>query len=360
MSIVTNISSQKLANRKTNWLDPSGKDHDIVLTTKMQLMRNLKGKLFPVKANPHDFFEIRNALLSAIDNSNYSKSFSIYNIDNLNEISRYVLLERRIISSEMAHAKRKGMTAGVTSGEELSFMINEDDHFKVQSLVAGLATDRAWKRLNKFINHFSELTEFSYSPEFGWVTSSPKNLGTGLRVSFFCHLPALTITDRLDIIFNKIISNSISIEGIFGDSHPNHSNIFQISNQATLGLSEDEIKEKTLAVVKEVIKAERKAKNRLRLRNDIKARDIVTRSFYILKHAKLLGVMEFVSFISAFRLGIDIGWIKGIDIHSLNKILVKSLPGHLSAKYEKMPNLLLLDKERAEFVSESLRNVELA
>lgn len=360
MSIITKISPQQLANRKTSWLKPTGSDCDIVLTTKMRLTRNLLGRNFPIKAKPQEFIGIRNELLSALDASNYSKTFSIYNVDNLNDIARFILLERRIISSKMAHSEWKGMAAGVARGEELSFMINEEDHFKVQSIFSGMDTARAWIKLNKFILDFNTFVEFSHSQELGWLTSSPKDVGTGLRISFFCHLPALTITDRLDRVFDKIISASISIQGIFGDGYPNHSNIFQISNQATLGLTEEEITERTEGVVREVVKAERSAKEKLKRRSDLKARDIIIRSFYILKNARLLGVMEFISFISAVRLGIDLGWIKGIDIFSLNLILVKCLPGHLSVKFKKMPNLLELDRYRADFVREQVINMELA
>ena len=360
MSIIHRTTPRQLSNRRTAWLKPAGSDCDIVLTTKLRLARNLSGRNFPVKAKPQEFIEVRNELLNALDASDYSKTFSIYNVDNLSEIARFILLERRIISSKMAHSELKGLAAGVSGGEELSFMINEEDHFKVQSIVSGMNVSRAWRKLNKFIQDFNKIIEFSNSQELGWLTSSPKDVGTGLRISFFCHLPALTITDRLDKVFDKIISASISIQGIFGDGYPNHSNIFQISNQATLGLTEEEIMEKTELIVRQVIEAERKAKERLKRRSDLRARDIVGRSFYILKHARLLGVMEFISFISAIRLGIDLGWIKGIDYYRLNLILVKCLPGHLSIKFNKMPRLMELDRNRADFVRENLKYMELA
>ena len=360
MNSVSKVSASRLANRRTEWLKPMGSDSDIVLTTLVCVARNLVGHNFPNHAELDELRDILFRVREAVDNCRYNAKFSLYDISSMEETARFILLERRIISGEMAHSDRPWTAAAVLKGEELSFMVNEEDHLRVQSIISGLEADRAWKKLNRFFYRLEDELEFAYNIKLGWLTCSPTEVGTGLKISFFCHLPALALTEKLEELFEAVLPASIVIRGLFGEDQHYLGDIFQISNQATLGQREEEIIQRTTVMAREVVKAERMARDEISRNMDPKAVDRVHRSYAILTHAQLLGAMEFIGFISALRLGINLGWITGMDLHSLNKLMIKSLPGHLLARYKKTPPLLEQDRLRAVMVRSALKDTKLA
>jgi len=357
MNFVKNINANRLISRRTNWLNPIGRDSDIVLSTRCTVSRNLKGLRFPCNADDDELHEVFKTINEAVGLSNKSKSGSVYPLKNVSDIAKFVLLERRIISLEMAHSDREGTAAGIFRGEELSFIINDEDHFRVQSIVAGMEPDSA---LNKVFDYLSELRDslkFARTNKLGWITSSPTKVGTGLQLSFFCHLPGLMLCNRMEKIFERILPASINIRGLFSEGTRQLGDMFQIFNQATLGTSEEEIIQRTAFTIKEVIKEERKCRRKLFKNNDIEAVDRIQRSIAVLKNARLLGAMEMIGYISDLRLGLALNWIKGIDKYSLNKLLLSALPGHLLAKYKYAEDVIEQDRIRADIMRGGLSEV---
>jgi len=354
---VDKISARRLVGRRTNWLNPVGRDSDIILSTRCAVSRNMKGFRFPFRADDNELNEVFIRISRAVELPDSYKDGSIYPLRNVSDIAKFVLLERRIISPEMAHTDKPGVAAGIFKGEELSFSVNDEDHFRVQAIISGMEADVAFTRVTEYMNKFRNRLSFVHSGKLGWLTSSPTKIGTGLQLSFFCHLPALILCNRMERVFKRILPASINIRGLFSEGNHQLGNMFQISNQATLGTSEEDIIQKTTSALNEVVKEERDCRNKLKKNNNIKAVDRVQRSIAVLKNARLMGAMEMISYISDLRFGLALGWVKGIDFHSLNKLLLSVLPGHLLAKHGYAEDVIEQDKIRADILRQGFSNV---
>ena len=356
-------SCKRLLKRRIDWLNPGGRDADIVLTTRIRLARNLRGNKFTTRAHIDEQDEIVERFYRAREESSLKANSAFYDIDMMEDIARAILIERRIIRSEMAHSETPA-AAVIFRGENVSFTVNDEDHLRIRSIAPGREMKKAWEKVVKVYKQLSQRLDFARNQKLGYLTCSPANVGTGLRISFFCHLPALFLSDKLDEVFETIASAGITIRGFQDGGKQNIGNIFQISNQMTLGLSEDEILQRTDNIIEEVVKAEREARKDIIETGSLIALDRVHRSFAILTNAHLLGIIEFVGFLSSIRFGLDLGWITGITHYELNRLTLYVQPGHLAAdlmtfmKYE--PSPLELDLSRADLVKSTLSKANLA
>ena len=359
MNPARKYSPARIANRRIEWLKPVGKDLDIVLTTRLRLARNIAGYKFPCRAGVDELEKILRLTLDAVDKSMLRVSSSFYDLRFLDETARSILVERRIISPELAELDRPG-GAVVARGEESSFMINEEDHIKMYSVASGMEVDKAWNLLKKLSEKLEARLDFSYNEKLGYLTSSPTNVGSGLKISYYCHLPGLTILRRLDQVFETLLPAGVAVRGFLGEGSKSLGNIFQISNQATLGVSEKDILDRASAVIKELVKAERIARNEIYTERNLIALDFVHRSFAILKNARLMGPAEFVGFFSALRFGVDLGWVAGINRNELNRLLLNAQPGHIRVKMKGNPEQVEMDRVRALLVRNALEKAEMA
>jgi protein arginine kinase len=294
-----------------------------------------------------------------IADSTLKTKISFYPVNTIIELSRSLLIERRIIRPELEQTQLP-ISAVVFTGEEAFFTLNDIDHLRFHSVVSGREVEYAWEKVKTLGKELTAQFEFATTEKLGYLTSSPTNVGTGLRVSFFCHLPALVISDKLDDLLKTIFPAGIIVRGFLGEENRSLGNIFQICNQITLGLNEEEILQRTDLVVQEVVKEEREARAKIMHQLEPLAIDRVRRSYAVLTHAYLLDVLEFFNFISAIRFGLDLGWIRGINRYELNKLLLYMQPAHLLCKYQlKEPSHIELDRLRAAVVKESLKNAKL-
>ena len=352
-------SYKRLLKRRIDWLNPKGRDSDIVLTTRIRLARNLKGYKFIARARLEEQSEIIECFYRAREESPLKANSAFYDIDMMEDIARVILIERRIIRPEMAHSEMRAAVV-IFRGEYVSFTVNDEDHIRIRSVAAGREVKKAWEKVVRVYTQLSQRLDFAHNQKLGYLTCSPANVGTGLRVSFFCHLPGLFLTDKLDEVFETIASAGITIRGFQDGDKQNIGNIFQISNQMTLGLSEDEILYRTENIINQVVKAEQGARKDIIETDSLIALDRVHRSFAVLTNAYLLGIIEFISFVSSIRLGIDLGWITGITYYELNRLTLNAQPGHLSASISGEPTEFEVDKARADLVKSALSNAVLA
>ena len=356
----TALSPGRLVRRKVDWLDETDEYSDVVLTTRMRLARNLRQYNFPARLNTRTSRAVFNIVAETLENSALQAKSAVYRISKLENITRSILLERRLIDYKPVSEKLEtGIIVG--RGESGYININCEDHLHFNSVSGGFNSKRALKRLHRIFHPFEQNLSFHHNWNLGYLTSSPVQLGTGFRISYYCHLPALNLINEMGRIAEKAQTAGIVITGNYNNkSDFIGANIFQLYNQATLGISEQSIIEKVETVIKEVIKSERKARQQIKDDLDPMALDRISRFLAILQNAYILDSEEMILYMSALRFGLQLGWIKGINSGEIIRQMVYGQDGHLCAAYKIPLDSIEKDKIRAAVIREALSGVQMA
>ncbi len=350
-------SAKILANRKIKWLEEEGKDNDVVITTRARLSRNLQDYLFPAKMKRRDSQKlirfIEDRFLPTLPGK-----LSFYRTKRMNDTARTVLMERRLIDKKMFQSKLETAVI-VRSGEAEFISINSQDHIHINAVSSGRNIDICRKRIFSNARKIANEVGFAFDDEYGYLTSSPINVGCGFKLSFFCHLPALIITGDMEELAEKIMTAGIAIRGYYGTNLYQQASIFELHNQLTLGITEDTVCQRMNSVIDEVIEAERIARLKIIDNGDPMALDRVSRSLAVLKNAYLLSEEELALYLSVILFGLELGMIDGIDSKSIIKLILMGQPGHLAAKTEIPMNTVELDIYRALMINHQFREVEM-
>ena len=310
-----------------NWLLENGPNSDIVLSCRIRLARNLKNELFPHYIKKENSKKLKENLKKIISNCASLNNSEFYEMSDITHSQKMLLLERHLISKELAE-KEFGMLA-VSSDEKLSIMVNEEDHLRLQAFGSGLQLSEVWEKINKLDDELAEQVEFAYSEKYGFLTACPTNVGTGMRCSILVHLPGIILINQLKSIHKAIEKLGLTIRGYYGEGSEAIGNFFQISNQITLGLSEEQIIDKINNIGKKIVEHEENARKVLLQESKIRLEDQIYRALGILKNARIISTNETMSLLSFIRLAVDLKIIKDITISTLNKILVFLQPSHL-------------------------------
>jgi protein arginine kinase len=348
-----------IANRDS-WMNGNGPESDIVFSSRIRLARNISGFLFPSRANNDQKNNILRKVKETYSSVDVLKEGIFTNIDELSSIDRQFLLERHIISQEhMIPGKGKGLL--VTKDEGISFMINEEDHLRIQVITSGFDLKKCWEQLNDIDNALSKKLSFCFSYDLGYLTSCPTNVGTALRASCMLHLPALILTKRINKILELLARISFTTRGLFGEGTQALGDFFQISNQASLGLSEEELIDNLVGVVNQVKEQEIDARNTLLKKHKIKLEDSVWRALGILRNCRLINSKEALSHLSILSLGLDLGIIKNTYLSSegevrklINSLFILIQPAHLQKIEAKSLDENKRDYVRAEILRKKL------
>ncbi len=328
---------------------------DIAISTRVRIARNLKNTIFPHKASVDTLEKICTDVCKAIldSNSYISKEFNYISIENINEDEKETLIEKHLISPNLA-LKKSGAGALINKDEQISIMINEEDHIRIQCILPGLSLENAYDMANKIDDLLEEQIEYAFDEHYGYLTSCPTNLGTGVRMSVMLHLPALTLTHNISGILKTVSRYGLTIRGIYGEGTESTGDLFQISNQNSLGMTENEILLNVKAVTKGVIKRERELRNMLFEKDNYAIRDKIMRSYGILSYAEIIDIKEAMQLLSIIRLGIDMGIITNITIDKINEIIKNIHPAILKniIEIEDKDNI---DQKRAEYIKNRLR-----
>lgn len=313
------------------WYEKSGNCGDVVCSTRVRLARNLKQFPFPAKATvpQREAVEqkVRDALLSG--NSILSKEFRFVPLENASEEEAVSLVERHIVSPEFI-SDRRGKAVLISDDESISIMINEEDHLRIQVLREGFSLKEAAETADRIDTLLSETLDFAYDPEFGYLTQCPTNLGTGMRASVMLHLPALTENGAMPRIASNLSKLGLTIRGTYGEGSKSVGGLYQLSNQITLGLSENEAVENLRSITVQLMEEERKARSQMA--QDVAWQDKIDRAAGILKTARVLSSSECMELLSYVRFGISVGLLQGITTEELNGLMVNVQPGTLMAK----------------------------
>lgn len=338
---LANYSIDTFLKNPAQWLEGTGKNSDIVISSRIRLARNLKGFYFPSHSGAEMLAKILEMIKPCIDEIADFKESLFLNMDELSGIDRQFLMERHLISPNFVKQKKPGALI-VGKNELVSIMINEEDHLRIQSLQSGFEIEKAWSQIHHIDDLLSRHVEYSFSDQLGYLTACPTNTGTGMRVSVFINLPGLAMSKKIDDIIQDIAPSEIAIRGFFGEGTDSMGNFFQISNQLTLGRTEQSIINRVNNIAEQLVMFELNARTDLAQKNPIIVEDKVARTIGILKYAKILNSVELVNYLSILRLAMALGLVENIEMKDLNELLVLIQPAHL----QKMANKKLNSDER--------------
>jgi protein arginine kinase len=335
------------------WLDASGPDSDIVLSTRIRLARNLAGLAFPGQAPAAEQDQVIQRTELAL------QKLSVYAPDrfiarsNLTPLKTSYLVERHLVSPDFALPARgsaQHRAVFVGPDETLSVMVNEEDHLRLQILASGFDLSPALAELQSFDAALGAELGYAYSETLGFLTACPTNVGTGMRASVMIHLPGLVLTREIERILRGALQVGLAVRGLFGEGTETKGNLFQISNQVALGKSEEEIVEELAKTTREVIGFERKARDYLlaHLRPEIE--DKVFRAEAVLHSARLLNSSEVTNFLGLLRLGVATGLLAKPDLRLINELLILGRPANLQVYYDQELSEAERDARRAELV----------
>lgn len=319
---------EELSGKPAAWLSGIGPQAGIVLSSRIRLARNLYRFKFPPAADAELRKKVVGEVRSAVERSILLKSGKFFQNGELVGMDRDFLVERHVISPEFM---KSGEGYGLFLGEDesLSVMVNEEDHLRIQALTSGLEVGRAHELATQADAELSANLAFEYDEEFGYLTACPTNVGTGMRASVLIHLPALVLTREIDSVINRVTKVGWAVRGFYGEGTDVLGNLLQLSNQTTLGRSEEEILEGLEKVTRQVIEYEENARYVLSRDAKEQIEDKIWRAYGILRFARVLTSSEVMNLLSAVRLGLGMGVIKDVPLGLVNELLLLCQPAHL-------------------------------
>ena len=337
------------------WLTEEDEYSDIIISSRIRLARNLKGFPFPNRFEDEDAIKIRRKVKAACHKCPSLENARYYDIDKLAEWDRKYFVERRLASPQLIDNGLRPMLV-IGANESLSIMVNEEDHLRIQCIEPGLGLSPAWKIISRVDDELEEHLRFSYSHKYGYLTACPTNLGTGLRASIFVHLPALSLQENINKVMNELLTSEIAVRGFYGEASESVGNIFQISNQLTLGRTEESVLERMVKIAVRIVQLEREAREELYSKQRIKLEDTVFRALGILKHARVISSLEAMNHLSNLRLGCELGLVKSLTRLAVNQLMVLVQPAHLQKIYGELLDAEERDVVRANFIRENLED----
>lgn len=335
-----------------NWYLDVGKESDVVISSRIRIARNIQEFLFVPRAKKEDYINILNKVEYITPSIGYGLKF--IRLKDIDDISKMSLVEKHLISPEFALNKENTGAILINEEENICIMINEEDHFRIQVFGAGLDVENIANLAIEVEEKIGKLLNYAYSKKYGFLTSCPTNVGTGMRCSIMVHLPGLSQTGNINKILEIVNGLGLNIRGIYGEGSNAQGNIFQISNKKTLGVTEQEIIKNTKAITEQIIAQERNARKHL-LRKEIELEDRVYRAYGVLKHCRKISSNECKEILSDIRLGTDLGIIKELNDVQVNKLEIYTRPANLQKYLGEKLDIYRRDVRRAEVIKDIIR-----
>lgn len=308
------------------WLKGTGPESDIVMCSRIRLARNLATYPFINRANPRERADIERDFRAALEEGHLDLTY--LDVQSMSTLDRQFLVERQLISREHANSEgHRGVAIGPE--ENVSVLVNEEDHLRIQVMQSGLSLNEVWDRINRLDDRIEESLTYAFSPQLGYLTACPTNVGTGIRVGVMLHLPALVHMKQIDKVFRALHKINLAVRGLYGEGTQAFGDFYQISNQQTLGKSEAELIKNLSDVVPQIITFERQARRSLVEERKQALHDRVSRAYGVLKTAHTISSEETMLLLSDVRMGINLGLIDDLEIATVNELFIHTQPAHL-------------------------------
>ena len=339
-------------NNLTYWVSADGPERDIVLSSRIRLARNIEKLNYPNRAKPEEKAAVTKRVIETLSRQEQVK-LHYMDVNDLPVLERELMVEKHLISP--IHAQ-EGSEKGIflADQENICIMINEEDHIRIQVLMPGLQLGKAWEIAGELDDLLEEKLDYAFSEKWGYLSTCPTNTGSGLRASVMVHLPALNLTNNIAKMLGAVSQLGLAVRGLYGEGSESVGNIYQISNQLTLGHSEHDIIDNLKGVTKQIIDQEKQARQLLLQKMEFKVKDQFRRSLGLLKYAYQISSQESMKLLSNVKLGIDMGIIDDVDSGVLSELMVLIRPAHIQKIEGKELDETARDIKRAELIQARL------
>jgi len=337
------------------WVRGDGPHHQIVISSRVRLARNLRNHAFPGWAKKAERLQILEQIKPRVEElTEMQDAFSEY-LQDLTALDKQVLVERHLISREQA-AKGVGSAVVMNRKQTLSIMINEEDHLRMQALRAGLQLKNVFKMIDKVDSALEQKLDYAFHRKLGYLTACPTNVGTGMRASAMLHLPALVLSEQINQVIQAVNKVGLAVRGLYGEGTEAMGNLFQVSNQTTLGEKEDEIIARLNQVIEKIIEHEQNARQLLLQKKLSTLLDQIGRGYGVLSHAYSMTSKEALNLLSFIKLGIDLGFFPEEKRMAIDELFMETQPAHLQKSSQQKLAADERDSLRAEIIREKLKS----
>lgn len=335
------------------WYSKEGQNGDIVISSRIRLARNLPDVPFPIKLNREVAQEVISRIVSAVEKTAELSGYNFQFLDlaKLSRVKKLSLLERHLVSPDLIQ-KSSGAALLSSADESVSIMVNEEDHLRLQVMEAGFGLKDIYSLADGIDSHLDSKLKFAFDDSFGYLTQCPTNLGTGMRASLMLHLPALKRTGAISKVMKNLFKLGLTMRGMYGEGTEPVGDMYQLSNQVTLGISEKAAIKNLEDISMQLINQEKTARNELR--SSLSVQDEIHRSFGLLSNCRLLGANEFMSLVSNVRLGVAVQEIANIPFSVLNSLMFKVQAANICSEYGEETGGKEQNRIRAEIVRKIL------
>lgn len=339
----------------SKWYIDAGPDSDVVVSSRVRLARNFKDYPFPKRSTKQEQESIIKETCDALFSGNpeLKESLSLILFKDIPPIERQVLVEKHLVSKELADSNLE-VGALISRDEQISIMLNEEDHLRIQCLASGMQLEKVFDLCNSLDDTISEKIEYAFDDSIGYLTSCPTNVGTAVRASLMLHLPALTMTGYIKTVLESCGKLGLAVRGLYGENTEAYGNMYQLSNQITLGRSEFDIVLSIKNIGIQIIEQERLLRAELLKRNGKRLEDRIMRSYGTLRFSRILTSEEALKRLSDIRLGINLGLIDELTEMDVNEMVLNIQPGSLQTYAGKLLKPDDRDNMRAEYVRKQI------
>ncbi len=335
------------------WLKGTGPEEDVVISSRVRLARNLNHYKFPQQMNLKDIESVTNEILNAANENINNENYKFVRVKDLGYLDKGSYVEKHLISPELVQNPMKSSVL-LRDDEKVAIMINEEDHIRMQILSPGLNLEESWNLCSEIDDRLEENLDYAFDQKLGYLTSCPTNVGTGLRASVMLHLPCLVYTRYINNIIQAVNQIGLTVRGLYGEGSEALGNLFQISNQTTLGETEEEMIQKLKNVAYQIINKERDIRKGFVSKRKIEIEDKVFRSYGILNHARVISSREAMKLLSNVKLGAEIGFIEKVDMKEISNLMILTQPASLQKCFKEEMTKEERDIKRAQLIREKL------
>lgn len=336
------------------WLRGEGPHHQVVISSRVRLARNLRNRAFPGWAKKAERTAVLDSIKPRVEELTEMQDSFSESLQDLSALEKQVLVERHLISREHA-AKGVGSAVIMNRRQTLSIMINEEDHLRMQSIRSGLQLKQAFKLIDKIDTALEGELDFAYDPRLGYLTACPTNVGTGMRASAMLHLPGLVLSELINQVVQAVSKIGLAVRGLYGEGTEAMGNLFQISNQTTLGEKEEEIITRLTKVIETIIEKEHDARQVLMQKKSNTLWDQIGRAYGVLTFAHAMTSKEALNLLSIIKLGVDLGTFPEDRRLPIDELFIDTQPAHLQKSSQQKLNAEERDHLRAEIIRDRLK-----